>query len=127
MCAGAWGNELQMGNIQEAGESAVIFAKIEKEHVWRLRDRRRDDWKKQSQEWYSGTGYKLYAWVERKSKWNADLEHVATGADGTGTRGTDGNPDLNYFGDPVEIQAKVEKHGEASGRRPKPGGTIGKP
>ena len=100
---------MQTGNIQEAGGSAVRFAKIEKEHVWRLRDRRREEWRKQIQEWYSGSGSKLYAWVQSKSKWNSDLDHVTTGADTSDARNTDNNPDFNHFGDPVEIQSKLEK------------------
>ena len=93
-CTGAWENEMQTGNIQEAGESAVRFAKIEKEHVWRLRDRRREEWKNKAQEWYAGSGSKLYAWIKSKSKWNSGLGHVTTGADTSEPRNTDNNPEF---------------------------------
>ena len=107
-CAGAWENDLQIGDIQKTGESAVRFAKIEKEHVWRLRERRRIKWRKKIQEWYTGSGSKLYAWVKSKSKWNSTLEHVAAGADKDGGRDNQGAKNCDHFGDPVEIQARLE-------------------
>ena len=61
------------------------------------------------QEWYSGTGSKLYAWIKSRSKWNSELEQVATGKDGGKPRDISGNTEMNHFGDPVEIQARLEK------------------
>ena len=71
-----------------------------------------DEWRNKIQEWYSGTGSKLYAWVKSKSKWNAELEHVATGGDGKEPRAEGISTDMNHFGDPIEIHADTRKFGK---------------
>ena len=74
---------------------------------------------KKIQAWHAGSGSKLYAWVESKTKCNAEAEHIATGGDGDIVRNTCKHTNNTHFGDPVDIHKQMETAWRGMWQEPK--------